>query len=343
MKAVAKTKPGPGAELIELPVRSPGPGEVRIRIEVAAICGSDVHVYEWAPRVADSGMNLPIVMGHEYAGEVIEVGPGVSHVKPGDRVAGETHLPCGDCYVCRIGKQHICLNLKIVGRHFDGCFAEEMVAPAICVYKVPRGMPAETAALLEPLGCGVRPLLDAEVAGSTVLVLGAGPIGLFAIAGARALGAAEVVATNRSAFRRDLAATMGATLCLNPERDDVVAAVKARTGGVGADIVVETSGSAQALRDGLRALRKGGTLLAIGLPSTPVELDLTRDLILREITLRGFHGREMFRTWERVLPLVERGAIPTAPVVTHRLPLGEFAAGFAAATERRAAKVLLVP
>jgi threonine 3-dehydrogenase len=252
-------------------------------------------------------------------------------------------LPCGNCHLCRIGKQHICQNLKIVGRHFDGCFAEEMVVPAICVYRVPDSLPVETAALLEPLGCGVRPLLDAEVAGASVLVLGAGPIGLFAVAGARALGAAEVVATNRSEFRLDLAAAMGATTCINPEREDVVAAVKARTDGVGADIVLESSGSPEALRQGLKALRKGGTLLLIGLPSTPVELDVTSDLILKEVTVRGFHGREMFRTWERVLPLVIRGAIPTQPVVTHRMALADFGEGFAAATERRAGKVLLFP
>jgi threonine 3-dehydrogenase len=343
MKAVMKTQPGPGAELVERPLRSPGPGEVRVRIEVAAICGSDVHVYEWAPRVAKSGMPLPVVMGHEYAGEVVEVGPGVTQLQVGDRVSGETHFPCGNCHLCRIGKQHICQNLQIVGRHFDGCFAEEMIVPAICAYRVPDSLSFETAALLEPLGCGVRPLLDAEVAGSSVLVLGAGPIGLFAVAGARALGAVEVMATNRSEFRLDLAAAMGATACINPEREDVVEVAKSRTDGVGVDIVLESSGSQVALGQGLKALRKGGTMLLIGLPSSPVEVDVTSDLILKEITVRGFHGREMFRTWERVLPLVANGAIPTEPVITHRMALGEFAEGFAAAAERRAGKVLLSP
>ncbi|MHB9090025.1 MAG: zinc-binding dehydrogenase, partial [Chloroflexota bacterium] len=340
---VAKVVPGPGAELIELPTRAPGPGEVRLRIEVAAICGSDVHVYDWAPRVARSGMNLPLVMGHEYSAEVIAVGEGVTNLKPGDRVAGETHLPCGDCYVCRIGKPHICQNLKIVGRHLDGCFAEEMVVPALCTYKIPAGLSAETAAVLEPLGCGVRPLLDAEVAGGNVVILGAGPIGLFAMAGARAMGAAEVVATNRSEFRLELAREMGAGVCLNPTRDDVVARVRDLTGGVGADIVLESSGNPEALRQGLRMLRKGGTMLLIGLPSTPVEIDFTNEVILKEATVKGFHGREMYRTWERVMPMVVRGAIPTAPVITHRLPLDGFAEGFAAAAERRAGKVLLTP
>jgi len=343
MRAVAKTEPGPGASLVEMDLRPPRAGEVRLKIEVAAICGSDVHVYNWAPRVARSDMDLPVVMGHEYCGTVLEVGPGVTHLQPGDRVAGETHLPCGDCYQCRIGKQHICQNLRIVGRHVDGCFAAEMVVPAIGTYRLPPDVPAEAAAVLEPLGCGVRPLLDEAVAGATVAVLGAGPIGLFAIAGARALGAAEVFATNRSEFRLDLAAAMGATVCLNPTREDVVRAVLERTGGVGADIVLESSGNPEALLQGLRLLRKGGTVLLIGMPSAPVELDLASQVILKEAVLRGFHGREMFRTWERVVPMVRRGAIPTAPVITHRLPLADFEEGFAAAVERRAGKVLLLP
>ncbi len=343
MKAVAKLRPGPGAELVDIEPRQPGPGEVRLRIEVAAICGSDVHMYEWAPRVARTNPPLPIVLGHEYCGEVLETGPGVEHLRPGDRVAGETHLPCGNCRLCRLGKQHICQHLRIVGRHLDGCFAEEMVVPAVCTYRLPPGLPADVAAVLEPLGCGVRPLLDEEVAGSTVVILGAGPIGLFAVAGARALGAAEVVATNRSELRLDLAAAMGATVCLNPLREDVVRAVLNRTEGVGADIVLESSGNPEALQQGLQMLRKGGTLLLIGLPSQAVQLDLATQVILKEATIRGFHGREMYRTWERVLPLVQRGAIPTTPVVTHRLPLADYEEGFAAASERRAGKVLLVP
>ncbi len=343
MKAVAKLRPAPGADLVEMDLRQPGAGEVRLRIEVAAICGSDVHMYEWAPRVARINPDLPVVLGHEYCGEVLEVGPGVEHLRAGDRVAGETHLPCGGCRLCRIGKQHICQNLRIVGRHLDGCFAEEMIVPAACTYRLPPGFPADAAALLEPLGCGVRPLLDEEVAGATVVILGAGPIGLFAIAGARALGAAEVVATNRSEPRLDLAAAMGATVCLNPLHEDVVQVVRNRTDGLGADIVMESSGNPEALQQGLQMLRKGGTLLLIGLPSRPAEVDVATQVILREVTIRGFHGREMYRTWERVLPLVQRGAIPTAPVITHRLPLADYEEGFAAVIERRAGKVLLLP
>lgn len=343
MKAVVKTQAGPGAELLEVPPRAPGEGEVRVKIDVAAICGSDVHVYDWAPRVAKSGMRLPRIMGHEYCGRVLEVGAGVSNVKPGDLVAGETHLPCGNCYVCHLGKPHICLNLKIVGRDTDGCFAEEMVVPAAGVFRMPDDFPPDAAAVLEPLGCGVRPLFNEDVAGSTVVVLGAGPIGLFAIAGARALGAIQVIATNRSQLRLDLAAAMGATTCLSPEREDVVQAVRGLTHGVGADLVLDSSGNAEAFRQGVQMLRKGGTLLVIGMPSQPVQLELGPDLCLKEATIRGFHGREMYRTWEKVVPLVQRGAIPTAPVVTHKLPLSEFAAGFAAAAERRAGKVLLVP
>ena len=343
MRAVVKTAPGHGANLVEVEPRAPREGEVRLKIEVAAICGSDVHVYEWVPRVAKSNMQLPRIMGHEYCAEVLEVGPGVAHLRPGDRVAGETHIPCGQCHLCLIGKPHICQHLRIVGRHTDGCFAEEMVVPAVSTYRLPADFPADVAALLEPLCCGVRPLLDEEVGGSTVVVLGAGPIGLFAVAGARALGAAEVIVTNRSEFRLDLAAAMGATTCLNPAREDVVQNVLSRTGGVGADIVLESSGNPEALRQGLRMLRKGGTVLAVGLPSTSVEVDFTADVILKEAVVRGFHGREMYRTWQRVLPMVRRGAIPTAPVVTHRLPLVEYAEGFAAAAERRAGKVLLVP
>ena len=343
MKAVVKTAPGPGAQLVDVPSSSPGEGEVRVKIDIAAICGSDVHVYDWVPRVARSNVRLPLIMGHEYCGRVVEVGRGVNNVQPGDLVAGETHIPCGNCYVCHLGKPHICQNLKIVGRHIDGCFTEEMVVPAPGVFKLPDDFPPDAAAVLEPLGCGVRPFFDEDVGGTTVVVLGAGPIGLFAMAGARALGAAQVVATNRSQFRLDLAAAMGATVCLSPEREDVVQAVLSLTRGVGADIVLDSTGNAEAFRQGIRMLRKGGTMLIIGMPSEPVQLDLGADLCLKEATLRGFHGREMYRSWEKVVPLVQRGAIPTAPVITHRLPLADFATGFAAAAERRAGKVLLVP
>lgn len=343
MKAVVKVAPEPGAQLLDVPSRSPAEGEVRVKIIVAAICGSDVHVYDWVPRVAKSNMALPRIMGHEYCGRVLEVGAGVKNVEPGDLVAGETHIPCGNCHLCHLGKPHICQNLKIVGRQTDGCFSEEMVVPAPGVYKLPRDFPPDAAAVLEPLGCGVRPLFNEDVGGTTVAVLGAGPIGLFAIAGARALGAAQVVATNRSQLRLDLAAAMGATTCLSPERDDIVQAVRALTRGVGADIVLDSTGNAGAFRQGIEMLRKGGTMLVIGMPSEPVQLDLGPDLCLKEATLRGFHGREMYRTWEKVVPLVQCGAIPTAPVITHKLPLADFAAGFAAAAERRAGKVLLVP
>ncbi|MHB1133283.1 MAG: zinc-binding dehydrogenase [Chloroflexota bacterium] len=343
MRAVVKVAPEPGAVLLEVPVRAPQAGEVRVKVEMAAICGSDSHVYDWAPRVAKGNMALPRILGHEYAGHVLEVGAGVTTVKAGDLVAGETHIPCYDCYVCRMGKPHICQNLQIVGRNTDGCFADEIVVPAAGVYKLPADFPLAAAAVLEPLGCGVRPLLDQDVAGATVVVLGAGPIGLFAVAGARAMGAAEVVATNRSQLRLDLAKAMGASVCLSPERQDVVQTVRGLTGGVGADIVLESSGNPEAFRQGLAMLRKGGTMLILGMPSSPVQIDLAPELILKEATLRGFHGREMYRTWERVVPLVQRGIIPTAPVITHELPLTEYAAGFAAAAERRAGKVLLVP
>ena len=343
MKAVVKVEPGPGAKLTEMDLRDPAEGEVRVKIELAAICGSDVHMYNWAPRIAKANPKLPLILGHEYCGTVTEVGPGVRNLRPGDRVAGETHIPCGDCYLCRIGKQHICRNLKIVGRDFHGCFAEEMVVPAAGTYRLPEGFPAEAAAVLEPLGCGVRPLLDQDVAGARVAILGAGPIGLFAVAGARALGAAEVIATNRSKFRLGLAAEMGATVCLNPEKVDVEQEIWGLTGGLGVDIVLESSGNVEAVRQGLHILRKGGTMLLIGLPSQKIELDLASEVILKELVVRGFHGREMYRTSERVVPLVGRGAIPTAPAITHKLPLADFAEGFAATIERRAGKVLLVP
>ncbi|MCL5959806.1 MAG: alcohol dehydrogenase catalytic domain-containing protein, partial [Chloroflexi bacterium] len=266
MKAVAKTEPGRGARLVDVDVPRPGPREVLLKIKVAAICGSDVHVWEWVPQVASSSLKLPLTMGHEYCATVEEAGPEVTRVKVGDRVAGETHFPCGVCYQCRTGKQHICRNVKIVGRQINGCLAEYAVVPEICVSRVPDDVNDDVAAVMEPLACGVRPMLETEVGGNTVAVLGCGPIGLFAIGGARALGASEVFATNRSELRLSLARKMGATALINPAHDDVVKKVLERTDGDGVDVVMESSGSPQALKQGFQVLKKGGTMLVVVIP-----------------------------------------------------------------------------
>jgi len=270
---------------------------------------------------------LPIIAGHEYSGRVVEVGEAVRLVKPGDKVAAESHVACGECYQCLNGMQHICGNLKVLGVHTDGCWVEYAVVPECCARRIPEEIDFHTAAIMEPLGTSIRAAQLAEVQGSTVVVTGCGPLGLGVIAAARAFGAANVVGTDIVPSRMEIARLMRASHVLHALHDDVPGLVRELTGGVGTDAVVECSGNIPALQQAFKYLRKGGRMVLVGLPSKPLTLDVGPDLAFKEATLRGVHGRRMYETWQAMESLLTTGRIDPRPIITRVLPLHEFAEG----------------
>jgi len=343
MKAIVKVAAGPGVTLRRVPVPEPGPEDVLIRVKASAICGTDLHIAQWNPWAQNAGIRLPLVLGHEFCGEVVSVGSQVQALKPGDYVAGETHLPCGECYQCRNGLQHICNDLKIFGIHRDGCFAEYATIPELCAYRLPATIPPRIAALLEPLGTSLRAVLEMDVPGSSIVVIGCGPIGLFAVASAKALGASQIIGLDVREDRLALAKRVGCDLTLDPRRQDVAVNVLGATGGVGVDAIIEASGNAAALEGAFKYLRKGGRCALVGLPSDPVRLNIGPDVVFKEATIVGIHGREIFRTWTRLQQLLAAGLLNVDPVVTHEVRMEDYAEGFALLEAGKGGKVILVP
>ncbi|MBI3998533.1 MAG: L-threonine 3-dehydrogenase [Armatimonadetes bacterium] len=339
MRALAKTAPGPGFELVELPVPTPGPAEVLVRVAAGGICGTDLHIYRWDPW-ARSRIRPPRVIGHEFTGTVVAVGDGVTEIAVGERIAGESHVACGWCSRCRHGEAHICERLVMIGGDLDGAFADYVAIPARNAWRLGADIPTEIAAIMDPLGNAVHTALATDIVARTVAVIGCGPIGLMAIPVCRMAGAALVVASDISPGRLALARQMGADVVLDARTDNVPERIRALTDGQGVDVVLEMSGHQAALRDGLRAVRNGGWVGLLGLPAASVELDLANDVILKAVRLEGIFGRRLWQTWEQMTALLRRG-LDVAPVITHRFPLERFAEALALLESGQAGKVIL--
>ena len=343
MLAVVKKEIGIGAQLEEIEVPGIGPKDVLIKVNAAAICGTDLHIYDWNPWAQNAGINLPVIMGHEFCGEIVQVGDDVTDLKPGDYIAGETHIPCGKCYQCNNGQQHICGNLQIFGVHTNGCFAEYTKIPAACARKIPSAIKPEIGAVLEPLGTALRAGLEIQVSGKVIAVIGCGPIGLFAIASAKAMGASYIIAIDVLDERLKLSETVGANIALNPMGTDVVAEIKKMTKGVGVDGFIDASGSVQAINDGFKYLRKGGEVALIGLPSKPISIDLGSDVVFKEAKIIGIHGREMYKTWIKMENMLSQGLLNLDPVITHTMPLEKFQDAVELLQAGHGSKIVLIP
>jgi threonine 3-dehydrogenase len=347
MRALRKVRDEPGAELREVPVPSPAAGEVLIKVDAASICGTDLHIYRWDAWAAGRITNLPMTFGHEVAGHVQAVGSEVHHLRPGAFVSAEGHVFCGFCPPCRSGKAHICENLRILGVDFDGAFAEYMVLPERNAWEVDKRIPAEVASIHDPFGNAVHTAFSGdgatELVAATVVVLGCGPIGLFAVGVARASGARQVIAVEPNEFRLGLAKQMGADLLVDPGKEDPVEAVMTATDGHGAGVVLEMSGVPKVIDQGTRMLAPGGRMSLLGLPSEPVALDLTDQVIFKEARLIGVTGRELFRTWQQMTTLLATGMVDVAPVITHRFRLDQFEEAFDVMASGRSGKVIVVP
>jgi len=342
MQAVVKSGPKPGAELQKVAVPEIGPRDVLVRVRAASICGTDLHIYSW-DRWAQRRLRPPLVFGHEFCGVVERVGSEVHTVREGDFVSAEMHLACGHCYQCRTGQRHICQNVRIIGIDADGCFAEFVKIPESNIWKIDPAIPVDYAAILDPLGNAVHTVLAGEIAGLSVTITGAGPIGLFAIAVAKACGAGPIFAVEPHPFRQKLAGKMGATLVVDPSTTDAAKRILAQTDGLGTDVVLEMSGHPDAVRQAFQMLRRGGRISLLGIPAKPVELDLANDVIFKGALVQGINGRRVFETWYRMQSLLKSGALDLAPLITDRLPLSEFSSGITKLLSGDASKVLLYP
>jgi len=343
VKAIVKPDRAPGAEYRDVDVPAVGEQDLLVRVKAAAICGTDIHIYDWTP-YAQERLTPPMIFGHEFCGEVVEVGSAVRRFQSGDLVAGETHIPCGACYQCQTGNQHICERMAILGVHTDGAFAEYVRLPEVCAWKLAPGTSPELGAILEPMGVAVHGVLAGRVDNRSVAVFGCGPIGLFAVGAAAAAGASQVFALDVVPARLSMAAQVAPqAVRVNPKEQDAVAAILEATGGRGVDVCVELTGNAAAARQAFQVLRKGGRVSLVGLYPGPVELDLVSGVIYKEAQVLGVTGRLMWDTWFQMDKLLASGEFDPLPVITHRFPLADFEEAIALAKSGQAGKIILMP
>ncbi len=343
MKAVAKTKPAPGAEIIEIDRPTPGPDQVLVKVLATSICGTDLHIFQWNEWAQARIKNLPKVMGHELCGEIVELGRNVQNLKRGDIISAETHIACGHCYLCQTGNAHICVNGSIFGVDINGVFAEFAVLPAKNAWVLDRQIPQDYASVMEPLGNAVHTVLAGDIAGNTVLVTGCGPIGLMSIAVSRICGATQIIATEINHYRIELAKKVGADLVLNPHQEKIVPRVLQATDNYGVDVVLEMSGNPKAINEAFEALRPGGRYSILGIPDKPMEIDLGRHIVFKYATVQGINGRLMFLTWHQTARFLSSGRLDLTPIITHRFSLDEYEKGMELMVSGNCGKILLYP
>jgi len=342
MMAVMKPQAKPGVEIRDVAIPQIGLTDVLVKVKVASICGTDLHIYNW-DRWAQGRIRPPLIPGHEFCGEVVGYGNEVTSVKEGDFVSAEMHVACGKCLQCRTGEAHICQFVKIIGVDADGAFAEYVRIPESNIWKLDPAIPQEYASILDPLGNAVHTVLAGEIASKTVAVTGCGPIGLFSIAVARAVGASTVFAIEVNQYRRRIAQQMKADFVLDPSNDDVTKIVMEQTGGLGVDVVLEMAGHPTAIRTAFEVVRRGGRISLLGLTSKPISLNFSEDIIFKGITIQGINGRRMYQTWYQMTALLKSGKLDLHPVITDRMSMADFSKGMERLTSGEASKILLYP
>ena len=342
MRAVVKAEPKAGAEIRDVRIPKVGLQDVLVRVKVASVCGTDLHIYNW-DAWAQRRIHPPLIPGHEFCGEVAEVGAEVTTVKPGDFVSAEMHVACGKCLQCRTGDAHICQFVKIIGVDADGAFAEYVRIQESNIWKIDPAIPPEYASVLDPLGNAVHTVLAGEIAARTVAITGCGPIGLFAIAVARAVGATTVFAVETNPHRRRIAEKMKADYVLDPSSEDVKARILELTGGQGADVVLEMAGHPDAIRTAFDIVRRGGRISLLGLTNRPISLNFSEDIIFKGITIQGINGRRMYQTWYQMQALLKAGKLDLHPVITDRMAMKDFSRGMERLKTGEASKILLYP
>ncbi len=342
MLAVVKPAAAPGADIREVKIPAFGHNDVLVKVKVASICGTDLHIYNW-DRWAQNRIHPPLIPGHEFCGEVAAFGDEVTCVKEGDFVSAEMHVACGKCLLCRTGEAHICQSVKIIGVDVDGAFAEYVVIPESNIWKLDPAIPLEYASILDPLGNAVHTVLAGEIAAKTVAITGCGPIGLFAIAVARAVGATSVFAIEVNEHRRKIAREMKADYVLDPSKENVNSTVMEKTGGLGVDVVLEMAGQPASIRTAFDIVRRGGRISLLGLTSKPISLNFSEDIIFKGITVQGINGRRMYQTWYQMTALLKAGKLDLHPVITDRIPMKDFSQAMERLRTGEASKILVYP
>jgi len=343
VRALVKVEPGPGMALHDVPIPEPGPNDVLIEVLFAGVCGTDLHIWEWDPW-ASGRLQPPVTIGHEFSGRIKKLGveaeaEGLLGV--GDLVTAEGHIVCGHCRPCRTGNAHLCTRTRIIGVDRDGAFADYISMPATNIIPL-NGIPPDVGAVMDPVGNAVHTVLEGgDLTGSTVFVLGCGPIGCFAVGIARAAGASLVIASDLNPTRLAIATQMGAHLTLNASTDDVVAKIRDLTHGDGVDLVCEMSGHPAGHAQALAAARVGGRVNFLGTPSSPTQVEFARDVIFKGLTLYGVTGRKMYSTWIAMQQLIRTAQFDPRPVITHRFPLEAIEEAIAVIKEGMAGKVIL--
>ncbi len=338
MKALVKAKPEPGIWMEDVPEPDPGPNDVKIKIRKTAICGTDLHIYHW-DRWAAGTVPVPMVTGHEFSGEIVEVGSAVTRYRPGQRVSGEGHLVCGACRNCRAGRGHLCRNTIGVGVNRPGAFAEFLCIPEYNVFALPEDVDDETAALFDPLGNAVHTALSYDLVGEDVLVTGAGTIGIMAAVVAQQVGARKVVITDINPAKLDLAKKLGVQFVVDAREQSLVDVMKQIGMTEGFDVGLEMSGAAPAFRDMIDVMNNGGKIAILGISPNAFEVDWNK-IVFKMLNLKGIYGREMFETWYKMTTLVQT-RINLAPIITHRLKIDDYAEGFRVMASGNSGKVML--
>ena len=338
MRALVKAKREPGLVMMDVPIPEIGPNDILIRVRKSAICGTDVHIWNW-DEWSQRTVPVPMHVGHEFMGVVEKVGSAVSGFAPGERVSGEGHIVCGHCRNCRAGKRHLCPNTVGVGVNRPGSFAEYLAIPASNAFKLSPSIPDDIATIFDPFGNAVHTALSFDMVGEDVLITGAGPIGVMAVAICKHVGARNVVITDVNDYRLELARKMGATRVVNVTRDELSDTKHELGMTEGFDVGLEMSGNGSAFQAMLDNMVNGGRVALLGIFSAPVSVDWSR-VIFKGLILKGIYGREMFETWYKMAALIH-GGLELSPVITHHFPIDEFARGFEVMKSGRSGKVIL--
>ncbi|MEB3286575.1 MAG: L-threonine 3-dehydrogenase [Vampirovibrionales bacterium] len=346
MKAISKPEAKAGFELIETPKPTPEKDEVLIKVSHASVCGTDFHITNWDAWSA-ARIKPPLIYGHEFCGVIESVGKGVKNLKPGDYVSAEMHWFCGKCPQCTLGHFHICEKGKIYGVDANGCFADYVVLPAQQIVKLPSEIPPEYGACLDSLGNAVHAVSKTDVKDQIVYVSGCGPIGLFAIAVSKAMGAKAVYASDISDYRLKLAKKAGADHVLKADQLSVSQGLLAKTEQHGVDVVLEMSGNPNAIHEAFSALKQAGVMVLMGIPKGPIDLDINRHIIFKESKVIGVNGREIFGTWEMMIDLLsgQKGyqKLDLDFIITHRLKLEQFGEAMDLIAQGKSGKIILEP
>lgn len=338
MRALVKAKAERGIWLEDIRKPVPGHNDVLIKVQRTAICGTDIHIYQWDDW-ARKTIPVPLAVGHEFSGEIVEFGSEVKGFKVGDRVSAEGHITCGVCRNCRAGRRHLCINTAGVGVNRQGAFADYLSVPAFNVFKLPAVISSDMASILDPLGNATHTALSFDLVGEDVLITGAGPIGIMAVAVARFAGARHIVITDVNEYRLELARKMGATIALNVKNGSLDDTMRELGMEEGFDVGMEMSGNPSAFRDLLRTMHHGGKVALLGIPPSQTAIDWNQ-VIFKGLILKGIYGREMFETWYKMSSMLQSG-LNIEPVITHRFPVDDFQDAFDLMESGQSGKIIL--